>query len=178
MQDVACFKIDEQKAGARIDEEIAERVEVEIAGKIRDRQLTIVVYPDKSGFAASVRSIDLPDVTAVDIGCDEKGVGGRNDGTGLLGQFAGFRDRRRLGLVRLTRKAVITQLDILRAVAKGLADRNFQGTVCGALDVSVHPVATPGVQFDAEHADGPAGLCAGGGGIGSIKRSADGQRLG
>ena len=71
----AGVEVGEDQSGLRIDQEIAERVEEQIAGEIRNGQHAIAAERTKPGLAAAMGHIDLPlAILALDIGGDEEGV--------------------------------------------------------------------------------------------------------
>ncbi len=75
LQNVASFEIREYQARSRVFKEIAERIEVEIARIIRNRQHAVIGDADKSCLAAAMGDVRLPAVCKINIGRNEKCVG-------------------------------------------------------------------------------------------------------
>ncbi|MNC33395.1 hypothetical protein D3C75_817850 [compost metagenome] len=98
------------------------------------------------------------------IGCldhaDSRGIECRRIDTPL----GGFRDA-----------GVVTQLDVLRAVAERLLHSHLQLPVAGLADLPVEAVAPAGVQFDTQQADRLPGSQPRGGGIVCWQLSVDRQ---
>ena len=76
LQQVAGVEIDERKARLGVDQKIAERVEEEVAGKVRDSEAAVGIEPDETGPPPAVRNIDaILAVLIDDIGRNEERVG-------------------------------------------------------------------------------------------------------
>ena len=66
LQRIACGKVDEQQTGLGIEQQIAEHVEVQVAGKIRDGQ-TITFDPDKPGLPTTMGNIHRTLSVRIDV---------------------------------------------------------------------------------------------------------------
>src|SRR4029077_1990976 len=75
LQQAAGFPVWKSQTALRIDQEVAQRVEEQVAGKIRNRNDPVRVDPHKTRFPAAMRDVDLSVAGfALDIGCDEQSV--------------------------------------------------------------------------------------------------------
>jgi hypothetical protein len=98
LQQVPGFPIWKSQAALRIDQEVAQRVEEQVAGKIRNRDDAVRANPHKTRFAAAMRDIDLPVAgLARDIGCNRVSalwISARTRSSaascGILGSAEGF----------------------------------------------------------------------------------------
>ena len=83
LQQIARAETDEGQPGFRVDREIPERVEKQIAREIRNGQAAIRIQPGETGIAAAMRDIDaaLP-IRILGIGGDEEGIRVAHDLTG------------------------------------------------------------------------------------------------
>lgn len=57
VEQVAGFKIDEEQARARIQHDVAERVEEAVAGEIGEGQRVVAIRAHKTGLASTVRHV-------------------------------------------------------------------------------------------------------------------------
>ncbi len=74
LQQVTRGEVDEQQAGLRVEQQVAEGVEVQVAGKIRDAQ-AVALHPHKPGLAAPVGNVHRqPAILQGDIAGDKEGV--------------------------------------------------------------------------------------------------------
>ena len=82
LQQIAVGEVDKYQARPGIHAQIAQRIEKQVAGKIRDGQ-HLFVDTDKTGLAAAMRGVDLPPACiplGIHIAGDEKGVGSADQG--------------------------------------------------------------------------------------------------
>src|SRR5260370_39546629 len=89
LQEIAAGEIDEEEAGARVLQHVAERVEEAVAGIVGDDERAGIVDTDEAGTAAAVRDIDavLPlAALAARERRDEEGVGPRDERAGGRGE--------------------------------------------------------------------------------------------
>ncbi len=165
LQQIAVAKVDKHQAGARIQQEIPQRVEEQIAGEIRNRQHAVVVDAHEAGFATAMRGVDLLLAVAHHIRGDVERIGRADHGGGVGIERRQLADRTggRIG------KFILAQPDVLRAVAVSLGHVDVETFAGLAADQSVHAIAATRVQLDAEHADAVAVFHAG---VGGIKRIA------
>ena len=85
LQHVAGREINKHEAGARIDQQVAERVEVQVAGEIGNGKHAIVADAHEPRLAAAMRDVDLPAIGGVvDIGSDEKRIRRRDHAAGAI----------------------------------------------------------------------------------------------
>ena len=149
LQHVAVAEVDEQQTCPRVDQQVAQGVEVQVTGVVGNGQ-RIALDPDESWPTATVGHIHRTlAVVMLDIAGDEEGVGrlDHTDGRGIQGR------RIDAPLGRFGDARVIAQLDVLRAVAERLLYRHLQLPCNRLANLPVEAVAPAGVQFDAQQAD-------------------------
>ena len=77
VQHIAIAEVDKDQSSARVAEKIAQCVEMQISGKVGNSEHTIVANAHKAWLTSAVGSVDLTAaIFQIDIGCDEKCVGG------------------------------------------------------------------------------------------------------
>ena len=57
VEQVAAFKVDEEQACARIQHDVAERIEEAVAGEIGEGQGVVAICAHKTGLASTVRHV-------------------------------------------------------------------------------------------------------------------------
>ena len=67
LQHIAAMEVDEDQPGTRIDQEIAQGVEKQVAREIRDRQRAVFIDTHEARLAAAMGGIDLAHTIAHDI---------------------------------------------------------------------------------------------------------------
>ncbi|MGY3487410.1 hypothetical protein ACVW1C_005293 [Bradyrhizobium sp. USDA 4011] len=122
LQHVAGFEIDECQPGLAVDEDVAERVEEQIAGEIGDRQRAVGGDADEARSAAAMRDVDLATVLTLGIGRHEERVRRRDRVARSLIERRALLDRSGERFVRLAHEGEVAQLDILRTIAKALIE--------------------------------------------------------
>ena len=149
LQQVPGFPIWKSQAALRIDQEVAQRVEEQVAGKIRNRDDAVRANPHKTRFAAAMRDIDLPVAgLARDIGCNEQSVRALDQCAYaivcrlLWNTWFGRRLR------GITGEGELPHLDVLRTIAVALFDNQIEPFVIIAADRPVQSIAAAGEQID------------------------------
>ncbi len=153
LQQVAAFEIDEHKAGARIDEEIAERRKEQVAREVGDRQHAVFADANETCIAAAMRYVDLPAGRIVGIGRDEERIGGRDHRARVVGELVfvnGFGGR---GAQRVAREFEIAHLNVLRTVAEALAHVDVIARSRSVAHGAVQAITPARTHLDAEQAD-------------------------
>ena len=147
----SCREIDEEQRSAPLLQQVAEGVEIVVAGEVGDGE-RVAVDADEAGTAAAMR-----DVGAAGFCLKRRGAGDE--------QRVGLSDLR-AGLCIQTRQAggwrgdlfsilsPIADLDVLRAVAEALRDLNREPICRNGLDPAIRPIAATCLQFEPEQADG------------------------
>ena len=178
LQQVSGFPVWKSQAALRIDQEVAQRVEEPVAGKIRNRDDAVRTNPHKTRFAAAMRDIDLPVAGfARDIGCNEQSVRALDQCAYaivchlLRNTWFGRRLR------GITGEGELPHLDVLRTIAVALFDNQIEPSVIVAVDRPVQPIAAAGEQIDPQQPQAIAILHAGIGRIARIARDADAQSM-
>jgi len=145
VEQIALLEIHEQQGGARVRDEIAERIEVAVAAVVGNRQRPIF-HPDEAPRTTAVRDVDT--AVQLDGACsarDEQGIR-RGDGHASVG----IEPRewfRRAG--RACSRPDVAQVDVPRAVAEALADIEHEHTGLGGGDRAVRPVSAARREIDA-----------------------------
>ena len=116
---------------------------MQVAGEVRDGQ-TIAFYQYETGLAAAMGNVDRTLAIDIHIAGDKEGV--------CLGDHAFGRVIQPGEMLRDTRRGVsqrhrmkLPQLNVLRAIAKGLIDCHAEASRGHGLDVPIDAVAPPGV---------------------------------
>ncbi|MNL06505.1 hypothetical protein D3C87_1271410 [compost metagenome] len=128
LQQITGVEIDKQQTGARVEQQVAQGVEKQIAGEIRNGQ-AIAFHLDEPGLTAAVRNVHRALTIDVHITGDEKGIGPRDHGSGCIIQpveVLGGASRR----VRQRHRAKLPQLNVLRAIAEGLFHAHSETAGC------------------------------------------------
>jgi hypothetical protein len=152
LQQIAGLEIDEHQPGPRVEQDIAQGVEEQIAGKVRDGQRSVFVHAHETRLAAAMRGIDLPLAVTHHIGGDIKRIGRRHQAPHQRVRDGQLTRRNSLRIDKM----VLAQIDVARAVAVGLAHGNLQPWGKLTAHEAVHAITSPSVQFDPQHADGIA----------------------
>ena len=159
---VARLEVEEEEAGPRVQQDVADRVEVVVAREIGNDEGPLVLDPDEAGPAAAVGDVGpLRDRSPVlDIGGgDEEGVRALDQRPGAPVEAVRAFDRPPpRDLVDLRQDLDRPGLDVLRAVAEGLAYGNREALRAGRGDGPGHAVAPPRLQLDAQDPDRGARL--------------------
>ena len=157
IDEVASLKIDKQVAGLRIEEDVAHRVEVIVAGEVGKHEGPVVLDFDEPRLTASMGNI-----RALGYGIGIVRIGGGDK------QRIGLLDKRACALVKSIRAAhrslfldVVdlrqdlhcARLDILRAIAECLTNCDNETVGPDGLDPSGEPVPAPVFRLNTEYAD-------------------------
>lgn len=167
LEQIAAVEIHEDEAGSRVDGDVAEGVEVQIAREVRNGQtvailrLSIIsrraVNTNEAGPSATVRHVHLPvAVLTVNVRGDEKRIRPFDHDARRVVQARQLDRgtiRRRIGIAY---KGEIAALNVSRTVAEGLLDGDGKTLVAAAPDRAVQTIAATRAEFDAEQRDGSA----------------------
>src|SRR3990167_5077942 len=165
LQHVTRLKINKQQPRHRVGVQVAEGVEEQVAGKIRDGQY-VTFHAHKSRIAASVGDVYRTFAVQFDVAGDEESVGVADQrlsrivqAVAALGQVAGFACNASDG----------PQLDVLGAIAEGVHYVHSKALILKRSDPAIHAIAAAGVEVDAQQADrrairypSPGGIAFGG----------------
>ena len=165
MQHVTGLKINKQQPRHRVGVQVAEGVEEQVAGKIRDGQY-VAFHPHKPRVAAAMGNVHRAFAVLVDVAGDEEGVGLADQrlsrivqAAAALGQVAGFACNASDG----------PQLDVFGAIAEGVHYVHRKALILKRSDPAIHAIAAAGVEVDAQQADrrairypSPGGIAFGG----------------
>ena len=159
-EQLAGLEVDEQDAGPRVELQIAQGHEKEVAGEVGHHEAAVLVHANETGAPTAVRDIGAARGLACGgrcVGGDEQRVGAGDEGTRLLVKDFQLLDRAGALVVRGAHPFELPALDVLRAVAHGLVhcDREAMRMLCQHL--AVHAIAPPRVELDAEKAQRRAG---------------------
>jgi len=151
---VAGFKVGKDQTGLGVQQEIAQRIEMQIAREIGDCERAIGVDTDKAGLAPSVRGIHMTAQHIIDIRGYEEGVGNRDDFArpGII-EIRWNRSWQILMIPSFPHKIVIAQLDILGAVSKRMFDMHCKTVGVGSYNFAVHAIAAAGIELNPEQSN-------------------------
>ena len=157
LKDVALVKIDEQEATPRIHLNVAQGGEHAVAGVVREQQKAFVGDDDEPGLPTAVGYVDpaAPVVVALgELAGYEQGVGPGDHGR--LAPVQGVSAADHLPFsdgLDVVAKVVVSGLDVLRAVGKGLPHANFECVLPELADLPIHPESAAGLEIEPEGPD-------------------------
>jgi hypothetical protein len=170
MQQVAGGEISEQQCRARVQQQVAERVVIAVAGEIRDGQ-ALAPQPHEARPPAAMRDIHPRRRRRG----DEEGVGGADLPAGFGVQRRQHLQRADGAGARLANALLDgALLDVLRAISETLRDIQHDSALRQRRDAAVGAVAPAGREVDPQHRHRRARMQRGGERV--VRRRARGDR--
>lgn len=158
MQDIVFLVIDKEQADARIERNVPEGVEKEIADKVRDHETVMTFFRcldfDKARVAAPVGNVDAIRPSCVSLGMrtgDEESICPADEVTKRIIQSTLMCDRTVPPVS--CNKGGFPSLDIFRAVAETLEDVHVKAVFIRMDDDAVGPVSSAGMGFESQQAE-------------------------